>query len=188
MSGLGGIVGTVLGYLGYQIGQRTDNANDAGSAHAKLKHIDDHLNALITGTPFHLKTPTLTKASVKLESSGTFLSINGPRLILGGAIMAAGDWNDSYKYRTSIRLIIDGTVVVDQRADNNYEQYGGFRTAHNQGAYYSKYSEDYAGGQVFYEYVFPIYGPFKINSSLVVYGERERDSADFAAVIWHVPV
>ena len=183
-----GMMEALLGFLRRQVGLRTDNANDAGSAHAKLKHIDDHLNALITGTPFHLKTPTLTKASVELESSGTFLSINGPRLILGGAIIAAGHWNDSYNYRTSIRLTIDGTVVVDQRADNNYEEYGGFKTAHNQGAYYSKYSEDYADGQVSYEYVFPIYGPFKISSKLEVYGARERSKADFAAVIWHVPV
>jgi len=37
-----GLMGTVLGWLGYQVGQRTDAANASGSLHAKVKDIADN--------------------------------------------------------------------------------------------------------------------------------------------------
>ena len=39
MAGLGGVIGIVLGWLGYQVGQRTDAADVAGSLHAKTTAI-----------------------------------------------------------------------------------------------------------------------------------------------------
>lgn len=39
MAGFGGVIGTILGWLGYQVGQRTDAASASGSVHAKLADI-----------------------------------------------------------------------------------------------------------------------------------------------------
>jgi len=36
MAGLGGIIGTIMGWLGYQVGLRTDAADGSGSVHAKI--------------------------------------------------------------------------------------------------------------------------------------------------------
>ncbi len=41
MANIGGIVGTVIGWLGYQMGLRTDAADASGSLHAKIKNIVD---------------------------------------------------------------------------------------------------------------------------------------------------
>jgi hypothetical protein len=49
MAGLGGVIGTVLGWLGYQVGLRTDVADAAGSLHAKVKNIADK-NIIAHGT------------------------------------------------------------------------------------------------------------------------------------------
>ena len=42
MANIGGIVGTVIGWLGYQMGLRTDAADASGSLHAKVKNVADN--------------------------------------------------------------------------------------------------------------------------------------------------
>lgn len=43
MAGFGGVIGTILGWLGYQVGQRTDAASASGSVHAKLANITNKI-------------------------------------------------------------------------------------------------------------------------------------------------
>ena len=42
MAGLGGVIGTIIGWTGYQLGQRTDGADAAGSLHSKVKYLNDN--------------------------------------------------------------------------------------------------------------------------------------------------
>lgn len=39
MSGIGGIIGSVVGWMGYQVGLREDSASSSGSLHAKVGNI-----------------------------------------------------------------------------------------------------------------------------------------------------
>lgn len=47
---LGGVIGVILGWLGYHHGQRTDAANATGSAQARIKHIIDNRLQTAVGT------------------------------------------------------------------------------------------------------------------------------------------
>lgn len=42
MAGQGGVIGTILGWVGYQLGMRTDAASATGSLHAKVKAFTDN--------------------------------------------------------------------------------------------------------------------------------------------------
>lgn len=44
MAGMGGVIGTVLGWLGYSVGLRDDAASASGSVHGKLKELRDFVN------------------------------------------------------------------------------------------------------------------------------------------------
>jgi hypothetical protein len=68
----GGIIGTILGWLGYQVGQRTDGASSSGSLHSKVGSIQNGVNGL-------LASPTIANGSaVKSVRRGVveFNSIN----------------------------------------------------------------------------------------------------------------
>ena len=172
-----GLPEALMSFIRRQVGLRTDAADASGSVHAKLTHIDEYLLALVPGTPFHLKTPTLTRVSTDI--SGTFLTITGPRIILGGVAIFGGRRDSTYTYRTGISIVIDDNTVVTTGSDSNY-------TEHNYGAYYTMKD---GGDDVFrYEKAYPICGPFRINSQLRLTGSFERDRGSFAAAIWHVPV
>ena len=72
MAGMGSVIGVVLGWLGYQVGQRTDGASSSGSVHSKIGNIQNGVNGL-------LASPTIANGSaVKSVRRGVveFNSIN----------------------------------------------------------------------------------------------------------------
>ena len=97
-----GLMGTVLGWLGYQVGQRTDEASASGSVHAKLGDIKGYMTgtqntnlnnilAAVNRAPYAAgKTVTITYGYaydlVSAVGLTNIMTITGPRVILGGYV------------------------------------------------------------------------------------------------------
>lgn len=112
-------MGTVLGWLGYQVGQRTDAADATGSLHAKIPDIKNYLsstiysyltntvNANVAKAPWvGSKTPTHTAGdyNTTITTTTDILTITGPRIILGGFIHMPHDLS------RITSLIVDGVT------------------------------------------------------------------------------
>lgn len=124
-------MGTLLGWLGYQVGQRTDAASSSGSVHAKLGDIKGYMTgtqntnlndilAAVNRAPYAAgKTVTLTYG-FNYSSSGVvgltdIMKITGPRVILGGYV----------EIRTTTDSDINYTFTLDDytllnRFNNSY--------------------------------------------------------------------
>ena len=46
MAGQGGVIGTILGWVGYQLGMRADAASATGSLHAKVKDVKSAVSTI----------------------------------------------------------------------------------------------------------------------------------------------
>ena len=46
MAGQGGVIGTILGWVGYQLGMREDAASATGSLHAKVKDVKNAVSTI----------------------------------------------------------------------------------------------------------------------------------------------
>lgn len=113
MAGLGGVIGTVLGWLGYHVGLRTDAASATGSLHAKVSDVKDTLTGTISGKifPWHQKVATFSKGSIsQIEGSTTMdiLSVVGNRVVLDGAFVGSAPGGDA---KIQLRLEIDGVEI-----------------------------------------------------------------------------
>lgn len=169
MAGLGGVVGVLLGWLGYQVGTRDEEASANGSVHAKLAKVREEMQSNM----FWMQTPTLAKNST--DSSGTILRVTGPAIVLGGQVAWYMSWNSSYQYYTSISITIDGQEMVSTGTGAGLAvQQGGYRTAGTD-----------TDGEAYYLY--PICGPFLVRESLAISGSFGRDRGSFSAAVWHVP-
>jgi len=97
MASLGGIVGTILGWLGYQMGLRTDTADAAGSLHAKVKYLND-----TTQTP---RGPVAARGEFSSSAGTTWetaLNITGK-----GKLIAFGA-QGSTASQIKVKITVDG--------------------------------------------------------------------------------
>lgn len=139
MAGQGGVIGTILGWVGYQLGMREDAASATGSLHAKVKTANDRIgtaNPSSGGTDtlfkylrriydvdakLKLATPKFTSGSVSYSSSfQQLLSVSGSGFVTGIVVQAANKGN----YGSSILAVVtlDGVDVVSvsaSRPDND---------------------------------------------------------------------
>jgi hypothetical protein len=124
MAGQGGVIGTILGWVGYQLGMRTDTASATGSLHAKAKTANDRIG---TANPSSGGTDTLFKYDRKIfdrldEEYEPFsftkvvsipTSWTAVKNVTGrsGFLFSAGVLSHSSSYAFYIRITIDGAVV-----------------------------------------------------------------------------
>ena len=124
MAGQGGVIGTILGWVGYQLGMRTDTASATGSLHAKVKTVNDRIG---TANPSSGGTDTLFKYDRKIfdrldeeyEPFSFAKNVSIPtswtavKNVTGrsGFLFSAGVLSHSSSYTFYIRITIDGAVV-----------------------------------------------------------------------------
>ena len=124
MAGQGGVIGTILGWVGYQLGMRTDTASATGSLHAKAKTANDRIG---TANPSSGGTDTLFKYDRKIfdrldeeyEPFSFAKNVSIPtswtavKNVTGrsGFLFSAGVLSHSSSYAFYIRITIDGAVV-----------------------------------------------------------------------------
>lgn len=121
---LGGIIGTVLGWLGYHVGQRTDAANAIGSLHSKITDVKNTLSSqsaiksvqrgiiempiLSTVIDIPISSVVLAKTVVKIDKTSKYSSSSA--LSLGHYNNLNPAWE--LTSATNLRL-----TKVDQYAD-----------------------------------------------------------------------
>jgi hypothetical protein len=129
----------LYGQMIRQMGFRSEAADPAGSLHAKSKDIKDYLantvNPNISKAPWAVGKAgqaTLTVGSyyktLATNTTEYALTINGPRLILGGHIRITALGNgQSYEYGLYYDLIVDGNVLLSLNKGGLYVNwdYGG---------------------------------------------------------------
>jgi hypothetical protein len=137
----------ILAHIRKQVGLRTDLADEDGSLHAKMgdvKSLLNTINANVGREPWAAgKSPTWLygkyTTAIPTGVPTTIVNIAGPRIILGGYIIAAAD-----EYGNRI-LTIDGTAYT-MRVDN-YSQgdasYYGMPISTLWGAGYAQGMADY---------------------------------------------
>jgi len=194
MAGLGGVIGTVLGWLGYQVGQRTDAASSTGSLHAKVSDVKDTLTGTISGKifPWHQKTATFSKGTIyQLEGNTTMdiLSVVGNRVVLDGAFVGSAPVG---YIKIQLRLEIDGVEIfpwspVTLSATNSLFSPDVTRGIGKIPLLRSLYNEA-ANSTFFY---FPIPHGLHFSSSIKFQirntGSTNQYDMEFGAFLWHVP-
>jgi hypothetical protein len=124
MAGQGGVIGTILGWVGYQLGVRADAASATGSLHAKAKTANDRIG---TANPSSGGTDTLFKYDRKIydrldeeyEPFSFAKNVSIPtswtavKNVTGrsGFLFSAGVLSHSSYYTFYIRITIDEAVV-----------------------------------------------------------------------------
>lgn len=107
MAGLGGVIGTVIGWVGYQVGLRTDSASSSGSLHAKIAELRTYVNTQV-GTR---KKPEGTMPPVSYNTTvndyQTALNVSGAGTLIAIAVLKANSSDIP-----SIQITIDGSVVM----------------------------------------------------------------------------
>jgi len=132
MAGQGGVIGTILGWVGYQLGMRTDAASATGSLHAKVKTANDRIG---TANPSSGGTDTLFKYDRKIfdrldeeyEPFSFAKNVSIPtswtavKNVTGrsGFLFSAGMLSHSNSYTFYIRITIDGAVVFYGRTSSS---------------------------------------------------------------------
>ncbi len=132
MAGQGGVIGTILGWVGYQLGMRADAASATGSLHAKVKTANDRIG---TANPSSGGTDTLFKYDRKIfdrldeeyEPFSFAKNVSIPtswtavRNVTGrsGFLFSAGVLSHSSSYALYIRITIDGAVVFYGRTSSS---------------------------------------------------------------------
>lgn len=125
-----GLIGTLLGYLGYQVGQRADAPSASGSVHSKLGDIKGYMTdtqntnlnnilAAVNRAPYAAgKTVTLTygytAASVSAVGLTDIMTITGPRVILGGYVEIVCDSDIDLTYT----FILDDYTLLDNKGQD----------------------------------------------------------------------
>lgn len=113
MAGQGGVIGTILGWVGYQLGMRTDTASATGSLHAKVKDVKSAVSNVQTSMqkPRGLQKITYSKkgAAVSGWTNVTVLNLTNTRGVL--RFMSLGEVHsnsDLVKYE----ITVDENVIV----------------------------------------------------------------------------
>ena len=114
MAGLGDVVGVVLGWLGYQVGLRTDVADATGSLHAKVAEAKNYIDASIA-TRQKPRGPVNIPQSFSTNSTSyvTAYEVSGKGRLVGFAIFVA---NSDSGGGIRIKITVDGYVVVSDVA------------------------------------------------------------------------
>lgn len=108
MAGLGGVLGTIIGWLGYQVGQRADVADANGTLHSKTADVKSYLVNTINPKILDLKNTDAMAAKVTVgnETYTTVVNVAGAGFLTG--ITA---WPRGNRYSTGvIRVTIDGVL------------------------------------------------------------------------------
>lgn len=120
MAGLGTVVGTVLGWLGWNIGQRTDAASSSGSLHGKVKDVKNqavvNYNAL---DRFKDKTARMYETDSHTRNSWvTLVDVSG-----GGYLhqISAQGSEAGATARCFVRITIDGVLLNNPDTSNSME-------------------------------------------------------------------
>jgi len=123
----------VLNFIGRQVGYRGDEANDAGSLHAKVKNINDVMGATFAKAPWNGKSPVCTFGWVGSntlidDAWHDIVKITGPRLIIGGYM----HWLGAGSVDTNLlKFEVDGTTIFeDTWSDVCYDGNGVDMEAH----------------------------------------------------------
>ena len=106
MAGLGGVIGTVIGWVGYQLGQREDAADSVGSLHSKAKDIKDYLTGTVNPKVFSWKDTDAMASKVTVNNAVwiTVVNVSG-----SGFLTGVTAWPHGNVYSTAqIRVTIDG--------------------------------------------------------------------------------
>jgi len=96
MAGMGGVIGTVLGWLGYSVGLRDDAASESGSLHGKLKDVKNRVDTLTSNID-------LTLPKNVFVSDTVIISNDAEKQMVG---------NNTYKLAKEILVNLNGTVRV----------------------------------------------------------------------------
>lgn len=107
MSGIGGIIGSVVGWMGYQVGLREDSASSTGSLHAKVGELRDYLPSILRKP----RGPAVVSVSgIGVDTYVTVLDITGRgRLINVIPYIAA---SSSVAKGIFCKITIDGTEFM----------------------------------------------------------------------------
>ena len=123
MAGLGGLVGTLLGWMGYQVGQTTDAGSASGSVHAKLKYINDTLipantTTLTNNINLRQKPRGPVSAGIDFTTSSTSyvtaLSVSG-----AGRVVALGTSGGSSAGYPTVKITVDGYLFCEAKGLSN---------------------------------------------------------------------
>lgn len=119
MAGMGGVIGTVLGWLGYSVGLRDDAASANGSVHGKLKDIKTKLSE---PTLLWLCKPSdnlkISSNSEKYTGSEEYVKIKEIILQAPGAVRVSFSMSMSENNKTGYaQIYVDGVPVgTEQRS------------------------------------------------------------------------
>lgn len=108
MAGFGGVIGTILGWLGYQVGQRTDAASASGSLHAKVGDLKNFTSSFLNSLQKPRGAPVIGVGEAPdSESYLTLLNITGKGQLLFIYL------TDIQPVTTTVRVSIDNVVVSE---------------------------------------------------------------------------
>jgi hypothetical protein len=113
MAGIGGVVGIVLGWLGYQVGQRTDAAAADGSLHARVADLKNLPRQKPRGPVSAFGSENVTS-----ESWIPVLDISGTGKLL--ALSATPDGSETSKIRVTVDGIVVSSGLVAKAGFRNY--------------------------------------------------------------------
>jgi len=108
MAGLGGVLGTIIGWLGYQVGQRADTADSGGTLHSKVVDAKSYLVNTITPKLFDWKDTDAMAAKVT-STNATYI----PVVNIAGAGFLTGitAWPHGNVYSAAvIKVTVDGVL------------------------------------------------------------------------------
>jgi hypothetical protein len=132
MAGQGGVIGTVLGWLGYSVGLRDDAASASGSVHGKLKNLWNTVNTKLD--------KKVSQSGIKSVQRGTMLCGTGAKssdsqttstvtisdvntaksFVITGFIKGTGTNTDISKTRVSAVLTNSTTLSLKVTAEDNW--------------------------------------------------------------------
>lgn len=111
MAGKGDLIGAIIGWVGYHLGQRTDAASATGSAHGKLKDIKDYLSGTIVSTINTRQKPRKLYSTVISTNETTYqnlFNVSGPGRII--AIIFEGD--NATGESAGVEVTLDGVLIT----------------------------------------------------------------------------
>jgi len=119
MAGQGGVIGTILGWVGYQLGMRADAASATGSLHAKVKDVKSAVstiagkNIINHGSAIKsIQRGTIQLSTSETSKTATISSVNTSKTMLNflGA-MGSGAYSRfwDYPYGEEYRLAVAET-------------------------------------------------------------------------------
>ena len=123
MAGQGGVIGTILGWVGYQLGMRADAASATGSLHAKVKDVKSAVSSVQTNMqkPRGLQKITYSKkgASVSGWTNVTVLNLTNTRGVLRFMSLEGINTKTGLSDKAKLEITVDGNDSSLGR--NNYK-------------------------------------------------------------------